>query len=111
MRIGNRVKWWVSQASRVATVVCLLLTGLAPYPVLAQEEPSAGAMTADLVVARPLGIVATALGSAAFIVSLPFSALGGNVKESADALVVGPAKSAFVRCLGCISVNPSEKQR
>jgi len=34
-------------------------------------------------------------------VSLPFTALGGNVKQAADVLVVGPAKETFVRCLGC----------
>ena len=58
-------------------------------------------MVADVVVARPLGLLATIGGAAAFVVSLPFSALGGNVPQAADALVVGPAKATFVRCLGC----------
>jgi len=34
-------------------------------------------------------------------VSLPFTALGGNVAEAGQALVVEPGKEAFVRCLGC----------
>jgi len=65
------------------------------------EEPSAMAMAGDLVVARPLGLIATVLGTAVFIVSLPFSLLGGNSGEAAKTLVVGPAKTTFVRCLGC----------
>lgn len=80
-----------------------LLLGAAPAFAGPEDEPGAGAMAADAVVARPLGLLATIAGSAAFVVSLPFSALGGNVPEAADALVIGPAKATFVRCLGCRS--------
>lgn len=65
------------------------------------EEPSAGAMMADLVVARPVGVVITALGTATFLVGLPFIMAGGNVAESGEKLVVGPAQETFNRCLGC----------
>lgn len=65
------------------------------------SEPSAGEMTADVLVARPLGVAVTAAGAAAFVVSLPFSLLGGNVKEAGESLVVKPGKATFVRCLGC----------
>ncbi|MCK5881362.1 MAG: hypothetical protein KAG18_05750 [Sinobacterium sp.] len=65
------------------------------------EEPTALAMAGDLVVARPVGLVITIVGTAVFLVSLPFSLLGGNVGEAASTLVVGPAKTTFVRCLGC----------
>ena len=58
-------------------------------------------MVVDVVVARPLGVLLTTAGAAAFVVSLPFSALGGNVSEAADVLVVKPGKETFVRCLGC----------
>lgn len=84
----------------VAAMIGLLAT---PAYANVEEEPSAGAMFADAIVARPLGLVATTLGAAAFIVSLPFSALGGNVEQAADKLVVGPARETFVRCLGCRS--------
>jgi hypothetical protein len=50
-------------------------------------------------------MVLTLVGSALFVVSLPFTALGGNVKEAADTLVVGPAMETFVRCLGCTSAG------
>ena len=67
------------------------------------NEPSAGEMVADVGIARPLGLVATGLWCAAFVVSLPFSALGGNVDQSAKTLVQGPAATTFMRCLGCKS--------
>ena len=69
------------------------------------NRPGAGEMVADLLVARPLLIGMTVVGSGLFIVSLPFSALGGNVGEAADQLVAGPARNAFVRCLGCTSAS------
>lgn len=65
-----------------------------------EEEPSAGAMAADLVMARPLGIVSTALGCAVFIASLPFSLPGGNTKKVFKATVVKPAVFTFKRPLG-----------
>lgn len=65
------------------------------------QNPPAYAMIGDLLIARPLLIAATAIGAVAFVISLPFSALGGNVKEAGKALVVDPGKEAFVRCLGC----------
>lgn len=69
------------------------------------NDPSAVAMGADLVIGRPMLLAATALGTAVWIVALPFSALGGNVKKSGEKLVVWPAKNTFVRCLGCASAG------
>lgn len=78
-------------------------------PTYTVEAPPAYAMIGDLVVARPFLIAATAVGTAAFIVSLPFSALGGNVGEAAEAMVASPAREAFARCLGCTSSKPAYK--
>jgi len=47
-----------------------------------------------------LGIVATVFGCAVFVVSLPFSALGGNTKQAVQKLVKEPAAFTFVRPLG-----------
>jgi hypothetical protein len=79
------------------------LTGLLALPAhgAVEGEPSAAAMAADVFVARPIGIVITTVGAAAFLISLPFSALGGNVDQAAEKLVVAPARETFVRCLGC----------
>lgn len=57
----------------------------------------------DAVIARPFGLVATGAGAVVWGVSLPFSLLGGNAGEAADALVGGPGRETFVRCLGCRS--------
>jgi hypothetical protein len=95
----------------------ILTTGLATLPLSASaaqdnvsgdpnytlEAPPAYAMMGDLLIARPLLIAGTVIGAAAFVVSLPFSALGGNVEEAGQALVVEPGREAFVRCLGCTS--------
>jgi hypothetical protein len=64
------------------------------------NEISGSTMTADLILVRPLGIVATVLGCAVFIVSLPFSALGGNTKQASQKLVKEPAEFTFTRPLG-----------
>lgn len=65
-----------------------------------KKDPSAGAMVADFVLLRPFAIAALVAGSAIFVVTLPFSAIGKNVKAAARSLVVKPAKYAFVRPLG-----------
>ena len=72
-------------------------------PVYNADAPAGYAMMGDLLIARPLLIGATAIGTAAFIVSLPFTVLGGNVEEAAQALVAEPGREAFVRCLGCVT--------
>ena len=72
-------------------------------PIYTANAPKAFSMIGDLLIARPLLIGATVIGAAAFVVSLPFTALGGNVGEAGQALVVEPGKEAFVRCLGCTS--------
>ena len=73
------------------------------------QQPNAAEMTVDLLVARPAGVVLTVLGTAVFVVGLPFSLLGGNVKSSAQTLVVGPAKTTFVRCLGCVNNSQADR--
>ncbi|HCO44077.1 MAG TPA: hypothetical protein DCZ11_01970 [Gammaproteobacteria bacterium] len=66
------------------------------------NEPTSAEMVADALVARPIYAVATVLGGALFVATLPFSALGGNVKEAANELVTGPAQGLLTRCLGCV---------
>ncbi|MEZ5558496.1 MAG: hypothetical protein R3E86_08155 [Pseudomonadales bacterium] len=93
------------------TLMLVALTGMLASPAMAapEDEPSALAMAGDLVIARPVGLVLTTLGAAAFVVSLPFSALGGNVEQAGQTLVVGPAKATFQRCLGCRTTGRYQK--
>ena len=69
------------------------------------ESPSFFAMTGDLLVARPLMLAVTAIGMTVFIVSSPFSALGGNISQAAKTLVKQPANYTFTRCLGCTGME------
>lgn len=94
-----------NSCTRLLTAAALSVTLLAPQLSFAQavvdEEPSALAMVGDALIARPLGLVFTVIGAATYLVTLPFSAAGGNAGEAGKVLVVGPAKATFVRCLGC----------
>lgn len=63
------------------------------------DDIVAGKMAAELVV-RPIGACATIIGGTIFILTLPFSALGGNTKPAYDYLVVDPFKFTFNRPLG-----------
>ena len=64
------------------------------------EEPEGGEMIYDAVIVRPLGIIATAVGSVFFVLSLPFSAAGDNVDTASEELVKKPARYTFKRPLG-----------
>lgn len=89
-------------AAVLAITQLAIVPTAAAGPVVQNDAPSGGAMLADLFMLRPTMLVGTALGVTAFVVSLPFSALGGNVGEAADNLVMKPAKYTFVRPLGDI---------
>lgn len=65
-----------------------------------KDGADAGAMAADFLFARPVGIVAIIAGSVLFVVSLPFSALGGNMKDASRKLVKDPITFTFKRPLG-----------
>lgn len=92
---------------RAAAMSAVLLAASAvPLAAQAQSEPvdqrpNPFAMVGDLLVARPIGAAMTVVGAGAFVVSLPFTALSGHVGEAAETLVLGPAETTFMRCLGC----------
>lgn len=80
----------------------------------ASSVPSGAEMAGDALVGRPLLVVATVLGAATFLVSLPFSIAGSNVRASADRLVGGPLRATVARCLGCTkpdqATNPAQSR-
>jgi hypothetical protein len=65
-----------------------------------REDPGGGAMLFDLCVVRPVGMVATAVGTVAFVLSWPFSAMGDNSDVASQKLVKDPAAYTFKRPLG-----------
>jgi hypothetical protein len=67
------------------------------------DSPSAGAMAFDLLVVRPVGLVATVLGTGLFVLQLPLSFIQGEApSDPAQKLVVEPAKFTFTRPLGAM---------
>ncbi|MFT3929703.1 MAG: hypothetical protein QM709_05305 [Spongiibacteraceae bacterium] len=94
--------------SRMLTVATLSAVLVAPQISVAQEvneKPSALAMVGDLVIARPLTFSFMVIGAGVWLVSLPFTASGGNINEAGEVLVAGPARATFNRCLGCTQLG------
>lgn len=80
----------------------LLASAQAPAiePLTIDDAPSAEAMTFDLFIMRPLSLAGTVVGTAVYIVALPFNLMTLNLAEPGRRLVVEPAKYTFVRSLG-----------
>lgn len=109
--IANKSPRLLTAVTRPLSAALLSIALVAPQITVAQEvaeEPSAMAMAGDALIARPLGLVFTVVGTALYLVTLPFTLAGGNVKQAGKELVVGPAEATFVRCLGC--TKPGYKQ-
>jgi hypothetical protein len=80
-----------------------LVTLLPPAPALAESGAGTGKgtdMVLDLLILRPLGLLATGAGSAAFVISLPFTLPSGSVGTAACELVREPFLYTFSRPLG-----------
>lgn len=88
----------MKRMSILAIASLLLFTSI--VPAFAAGDDKAVAIIGDTVLVRPLGIAATAIGAAFFIVSLPFAVISGSVDGAAQDLVVKPAKFTFTRPLG-----------
>ena len=69
-------------------------------PYKEDTERSAMGMFGDFLLLRPIGFAAMVCGAGVFVVSLPWSLLGGNVDEAAQKLIMEPAKFTFTRPLG-----------
>ena len=101
----DKIMFRIARKSLVTFVIIVLLTAPLASTAMAEEyfereDPSGGMMIFDFVVVRPIGIVATAVGSIFYVVSLPFSLLGQNPGEAGVALVKEPAAYTFTRPLG-----------
>jgi hypothetical protein len=93
-----------NQIKKTIIVVSAMLMFILPLQSQAaeiKESPSAAAMVFDGIIVRPITLVATVIGGALWIVTLPFSLLGGNAGEAGETLVLEPAAATFLRCLGC----------
>ena len=82
----------------VICVVALLLS--TSTPAFAQGDTDPTSVVVDVAVARPLTLGMTIVGTALFVVSLPFAAASGTVEKTAKTLVAAPAKDTFKRPVG-----------
>jgi hypothetical protein len=94
-----------SGIKRTVTLIIALALIAVPCSVTAEDQFEDGQvkaikMAADVVIARPVGMVSIAIGFGFFVISSPFSALGGNIGDAWHTLVASPAKFTFTRPLG-----------
>ena len=93
-------------SSRAASAALTLLCALAfALPAQAEEgrdpaSPSAGDITFDLILMRPLGVLETTVGLAIFAIAAPLAAPGGGVHDVWDRFVGVPYDDTFARPLG-----------
>jgi len=85
----------------IALVVLISFCGAVSSPAIGDGSPEA--MIADTILVRPACFVATVLGSAFFVISLPFAAMSKSVDKTAETLVAKPARATFTRPLGDFS--------
>ena len=64
------------------------------------NQVTAPQMMVDVIGLRPLGLLATVLGTAFFVVGYPLAWLGGDTERPAQKLVVDPFNFTFKRRLG-----------
>lgn len=99
--IFKKLAGYVMAGSLAISAMTLPLSASAQgYDYMEDSGPSGGTMLADAFLMRPFMLASTVFTTATFIVTLPFSALGGNVNESAEKLVKEPAAYTFTRPLG-----------
>ena len=85
--------------TKVLTSLALALALALPSSAAAADDTGA-AMIVDVVIARPAGFAATVVGSAFFVLALPFALASKSVDKAAESLVVKPARVTFTRPLG-----------
>ena len=87
--------------AKLITCICVLAVGLGSAAASSSSDNADPLeVAADAVLVRPACLVATVVGSALFVVALPWAAASKSIKKTADALVVKPANATFKRPMG-----------
>jgi hypothetical protein len=84
-------------------ILCAVLIGLGNLTVSRAEDGDSIATITDVTLVRPGCFVATIIGSAFFVVALPFAAASHSIRQTADTLVMTPAQATFTRPVGDFS--------
>lgn len=83
----------------IVCVLALLWAGV-PRSLAASSSPDPGAVAADAIIVRPFCFLATLVGGAVFVISLPVAVPTKSVHRAADSLVGKPWRSTVKRPLG-----------
>ena len=87
--------------SRLLSLGCAILMGLmSATSACAYDSSSSVVVAGDVLLARPVCLAATIVGSAIFVVDLPVALLSKSTAKTAQTLVVKPAQATFTRPLG-----------
>lgn len=89
--------------TKLLIILCVITMGLGDINVCRADDYNAIAAITDVAFVRPGCFVATLLGSAAFVVALPFAAASRSIRKTADTLVITPAQATFTRPVGDFS--------
>ena len=88
----------MKKTSIALLVICALIASTAQA--FAEPPKDGMAIVADVLFARPVGLVSIVAGTAMFIVALPFSLPSGSVETAGKLLVADPFEYTFARPLG-----------
>ena len=92
--------WSVTVAS-ISLMLVMMQPASAAIEIDEKEfGPSYETMVVDTVAGKPLQLINAVAGTIAYVVSLPFSLIGGNADQAQQKLFVEPW-DAMARCLGC----------
>ncbi len=70
-----------------------------------EREPAAEEILLDALILRPVGLVTIFVGTAAFVVTLPFTVPAGGVGVTGRKFIVEPFKFTFTRPIGTTASN------
>jgi hypothetical protein len=85
---------------KIIVTLCVAIALIAASGLAFGGESAVEAIPADVLIVRPLTLVATAVGTAVFVVGLLFSIPSGSVDYTAQKLIVEPFKYTFTRPVG-----------
>ena len=87
---------------KLLLVICVLALVMAGVPrsMASSRSPDPGAVAADAILVRPFCLLATVVGGAIFVISLPVAVPTKSVHRAADSLVGKPWRSTVKRPLG-----------
>ena len=92
---------WSTAVASISLVLVMMQPASAAIEIDEKEfGPSYETMVVDTVAGKPLQLINAVAGTIAYVVSLPFSLIGGNAEQAQQKLFVEPW-GAMARCLGC----------